>query len=219
MSELLQQLRKHYPALADLPDVQLERDLRRLPCVEVPERHPLFREQEPCSGFPFILDGTVRVARGSPDGRELELYRVGAGEICVVSTACLLRGKPMDAHGSTLAPTRLLLVDRDTLLRWADTPSVRLFLLGIMAERMAELIALVEAVAFQRLDQRLARTLLSQGPRLRVTHQQLADELGTAREMVSRLLKRFEDQGWLRLGREQIDVLDADPLRSLAGTG
>lgn len=219
MSELLQQLRNRYPALADLPDVQLERDLRSLPCIEVPERHPLFREQEPCSGFPFILDGTVRVARGSPDGRELELYRAGAGEICVVSTACLLRDKPMDAHGSTLAPTRLLLVDRDTLLRWADTPSVRLFLLGIMAERMAELMTLVEAVAFQRLDQRLARTLLSQGPRLRVTHQQLADELGTAREMVSRLLKRFEDQGWLRLGREQIDVLDAAPLRSLAGTG
>jgi CRP/FNR family transcriptional regulator len=76
--------------------------------------------------------------------------------------------------------------------------------------------ALAEAVAFQRLDQRLANTLLGHGSVLRCTHQALADELGTVREIVSRLLSRFERAGWVRLGRERIDVLDSAALRALA---
>jgi CRP/FNR family transcriptional regulator len=82
-----------------------------------------------------------------------------------------------------------------------------------MAERLADLMALVEAVAFQRLDQRLAALLCARGPRLLTTHQQLADELGTVREIVSRLLRRFERDGWVALGRERIDVLDGAALR------
>jgi len=113
-------------------------------------------------------------------------------------------------------PTRLALVDLDTMLEWTDARPWRLFLLGLMAERMAELAALVEAVAFQRLDQRLARSLLVQGPTVLATHQRLADELGTSREIVSRLLGRFEDQGTVRLGRERIEILDPPALRQLA---
>lgn len=219
MPELASLLLARYPALADVPTALLEADLKGIPHFEVPERTVLFREHEPCGGFPFVLDGQVRVARGSADGRELELYRVRPGEICVVSAGCLLGSTPMSAHGATVTTTRLAMIDRPTLLRWTDFPSVRLFLLGLMADRMAELMSLVEAVAFQRLDQRLARTLLGRGRLLRSTHQQLADELGTAREMVSRLLKRFEDHGCLRLGREQIEILDVPALQAIADPG
>ncbi len=217
MTALSGLLLEHYPCLADIPQARLAVDLASASVVSVPERTTLFRETEPCAGFPFVLDGQVKVARASADGRELELYRVHPGEICVVSTGCLLGGTPMSAHGVAVTGTRLVMIDRTTLLGWTDFPSMRIFLLGLMADRMAELMALVEAVAFQRLDQRLAHALLGHGKLIRATHQQLADELGTAREMVSRLLKRLEDQGILRLGREQVEILDLIRLKSLAG--
>ncbi len=216
MNHTVETLLAHYPALADLPDTRLEADLAACPLIEIPERTILFRETEPCGGFPFVLAGQIKVARGSPDGRELELYRVHAGQICVISTGCLVGSGPMNAHGITTAPTRLIVVSRGTLLGWLEYPSVRMLMLGQMAERMAELMALVEAVAFQRLDRRLARALLGRGPTVPVTHQALADELGTAREMVSRLLRRFEEQSLVRLGREQIALLDESALSEIA---
>ena len=86
----------------------------------------------------------------------------------------------------------------------------------MFAERLADLMALVEAVAFQRLDQRLAAALLGHGPVVHAAHQALAEQLGTAREIVTRLLKRFEQAGQVRLSRERIDVLDAAALRTRA---
>lgn len=210
-------LLEHYPCLTAVPSMRLAADLQRAAVLEVPERTTLFRETEPCAGFPFILEGQVKVSRTSSAGRELELYRVHPGEICVVSTGCLLRGTPMSARGVTVTGTRLAMVDRATLMDWTEFPSVRMFLLGLMADRMTELMALVEAVAFQRLDQRLAHALLGHGRLILATHQQLADELGTAREMVSRLLKRLEAQGTVRLGREQVEILDLARLKALAG--
>jgi CRP/FNR family transcriptional regulator len=210
-------LLEHYPCLTAVPSMRLVADLQRAAVLEVPERTTLFRETEPCAGFPFILEGQVKVSRASSAGRELELYRVHPGEICVVSTGCLLGGTPMSARGVTVTGTRLAMVDRATLMDWTGFPPVRMFLLGLMADRMTELMALVEAVAFQRLDQRLAHALLGHGRLILATHQQLADELGTAREMVSRLLKRLEAQGTVRLGREQVEILDLARLKALAG--
>ena len=92
----------------------------------------------------------------------------------------------------------------------------RRFVFGIFADRLADLMSLAEAVAFQRLDQRLAATLLGHGPTVATTHQALADELGTVREIVTRLLKRFERAGWVQLGRERIELRDAAALRALA---
>ena len=90
-------------------------------------------------------------------------------------------------------------------------------MLGLFAERMADLTGLIDAVAFHKLDQRLAGALLGRGQDLTLTHQQLADELGTVREIVSRLLRRFERDGWVALGREQITILNSAALRALAG--
>lgn len=217
MTDTVDELLAAYPALRSVPAQRLAATASHLPVIGVESGAELFAEGQPCQGFPCVLSGQVRVARGSSDGRELELYRVGPGEVCVVSAGCLFGGAAMTAHGRAVLPTRVALVDRETLLEWSDARPWRTFLLGLMAERMAELTALVEAVAFQRLDQRLARSLLGRGPTVLSTHQGLADELGTSREIVSRLLGRFEDQGMVRLGRERIEVVDAARLRRLAG--
>jgi CRP/FNR family transcriptional regulator len=164
----------------------------------------------------MLLAGEVRVARGSAGGRSLELYRVTPGELCVASTACLFGHAALTAHGVTTANTELVLLQPAGFERWVDEPAFRRFVFGIFADRLADLMALAEAVAFQRLDQRLAATLLGHGLLVHTTHQKLADELGTVREIVTRLLKRFERAGWLRLGRERIELLDAAALRALA---
>jgi CRP/FNR family transcriptional regulator len=206
-----------YPAVAALPQALREPVLgSELRLVDAPSGTLLFEEHAPCGGFPFVLAGEVRVARGSLHGRSLELYRVTPGELCVVSTTCLFARRELTAHGVTSAPTRLAILSPPGFEAWAAHEPFRRFVFGVFAERLADLMALAEAVAFQRLDQRLASALLGHGQVVQATHQAIADELGTVREIVTRLLHRFEQAGWLRLGRERIELVDAAALRRVA---
>jgi len=204
-----------YPALAEvvprLADVG--------PCagpMTVPAGTVLFDENAPCQGFPMVLEGEIKVSRHSSDGRSLELYRVVPGELCLVSSASLFRSAPLSAHGITTRPATLLLIPPAVFKQWLETPAFRNGVLGLFAERMADLTGLIDAVAFQRLDQRLAAALLGRGQNLSLTHQELADELGTVREIVSRLLRRFEREGWVELSRERIHIHNSTALRAIA---
>jgi CRP/FNR family transcriptional regulator len=205
-----------YPVLAGLPGQLREQVRTQLRMSTVPAGTVLFDEQQPCLGFPFVLDGAIRVSKPAANGRELPLYRVLPGESCIISSSCLLGHADYNARGVAIADTTLALLPRplfDTLL--AD-PGFRGFLFHLFAERMAELMQLVEEVAFRKLDQRLAGLLLGRGRIVRATHQQLADELGSVREMISRLLKGFAEQGLVALSREQVEILDAAGLRRIA---
>jgi CRP/FNR family transcriptional regulator len=212
-----QRLLALYPALSELP-TSLRADLLQRQTIWLDARAgtTLFAEQSPCQGFPFVMDGEVRVARGSAHGRSLELYRVGPGELCVVSASCLFGQHLLSAHGETTQPTRLAVLAPAGFEACCRHEPFRRFVFGVFADRLADLMALAEAVAFQRLDQRLAAALLGHGEVLHASHQALADELGTVREMVTRLLRRFERAGWLALGRERIELKDAAALRRLA---
>ena len=206
-----------YPSTAALPEAlraaALAQEARPL---SVPSGAVLFDEGSPCQGFPFVLAGEVRIARGAPNGRSLELYRVRPGEFCVVSASCLFGRHAMPAYGQATMATELMLLSPAGFERWTADVAFRRHVFGIFADRLTDLMALAEAVAFQRLDQRLAALLLAQGPVLRLTHQALADELGTVREIVTRLLRRFAEAGQVSLGRERIEVLDDAALRALA---
>ncbi len=211
------QLLQLYPPLAGLDGALRTQVLdEQAVLAQVPAGTTLFEEGQPCRGFPMVLRGNVRVARGSPGGRSLELYRVGPGELCVVSTSCLFGTQALTAHGQATEATTLVLLSPAGFDRWVALDDFRRYVFGIFADRLADLMSLAEAVAFQRLDQRLAGALLGRGEVLHATHQQLADELGTVREMVTRLLKRFERSGWVALSRERIHVVDASALRSLS---
>jgi CRP/FNR family transcriptional regulator len=210
-------LLREYPSLAAI-DTALRDEViaRHVLWIDAPEGTMLFDEGSPCRGFPMVISGEVRVARGTAQGRALELYRVPPGELCVASTSCTVGARPMQAHGIATQPTELALLDAEGFDRWCAEPSFRHFVFAVFAERLADLMTLVEAVAFQRLDQRLAAALLGHGPVVHATHQALAEQLGTAREIVTRLLKRFEQAGQVRLSRERIDVVDAAALRARA---
>lgn len=209
-------LDKLYPVLEQLPA-----DLRRrlgdaLQVVTVPAGAVLFDEHQPCQGFPFVLDGAIRVAKAAANGRELPLYRVVPGESCIITSSCLLGRTDYNARGSAEQATTLGLLPAPLFAELLGDAGFRVFVFHLFAERMADLMQLVEEVAFKKLDQRLAKLLLGHGRLLHTTHQQLADELGSVREIVSRLLKGFADQGLVRLGREQVEILDPVRLRALA---
>lgn len=209
-----------YPAIGHLDPAEVSAVWpAHATALTAPAGTVLFDEGSPCRGFPLVLSGSVRVARGSADGRSLELYRVSPGELCVVSMSCLVGASPMSAHGQTTEATELVLLSPAGFALWTAHAAFRTFVFGVFSTRLADLMALAEAVAFQRLDRRLAHALLGHGQALRTTHQALADELGTVREIVTRLLKRFENAGWVRLSRERIEILQPAALRALADGG
>jgi len=217
-SALTDRLVRLYPVLAELQPALLEQVLSRdTQYLRLPPGQILFEEGTPCRGFPMLLAGEVRVARGSVHGRSLELYRVLPGELCVASTSCLFGQALLVAHATTVTDTEIAALSQQGFERLIEAEPFRRFVFGIFADRLAALMALAEAVAFQRLDQRLAGALLGHGAVLNTTHQALADELGTVREIITRLLKRFERAGWVALGRERIEIHDAAALRRLAG--
>jgi CRP/FNR family transcriptional regulator len=214
----LRELRECYPSLQEQSMATLASELQQeMQPVEAQAGDRLFEEGKPCSGFPLVLQGEVCVSRSSADGgRTIELYRVGPGEICVVSASSLLAQRNMTADATAVAPTRLLLMSPALFERWTAHPAFRRYVFGVFSERLSDLMTLLDAVAFQRLDRRLAHHLLGHGQHLRTTHQALADELGTVREIVTRLLNRFETAGFVALSRERIEVLDAPSLRAVA---
>ncbi|MCF8197408.1 MAG: Crp/Fnr family transcriptional regulator [Sulfuritalea sp.] len=205
-----------YPVLARLPAELLQRIVDTLRVQSVPSGVTVFDERQPCSGFPFVLQGAIRVVKLSANGRELPLYRVVAGESCIITSSCLLGHADYNARGVSEGATTLALLPRDLFDEMLAEPAFRDFIFALFSERVAELMQLVEEVAFRKLDQRLAALLLGKGRLVHTTHQQLADELGSVREMVSRLLKGFAEQGLVKLGREQVEVLDPGGLRQVA---
>jgi CRP/FNR family transcriptional regulator len=215
-TELTTELRALYPALAGLDDTALNAVLERAQVMRVPAGTSMFGEGSPCRQFPLVLEGSIRVAKAN-DGRELQLYRVTPGESCVLTGGCLVGGRDYPATGVVERDARLVVLPKpvfDELL--ATHAPFRQYVFSLFAERLTDLMALVEAVAFHKLDRRLATALLGRGKVVALTHQQLADELGSVREIVSRVLRGFADQGWVQSNRGSIEVLDAAALRRVA---
>lgn len=216
-TEIRERLRALYPALASLDDARFDRLLGESHVLEVPAGAVLFDEESPCQAFPLLVDGTIRVSKLASNGRELQLYRVVPGEACIVTSSCLLGQVAYNARGVAETPIVAVALPQPVFSRLlSEHQPFRDYVFGLFAERIAELMQLVEAVAFQRLDQRLATLLLGKGRVIHVTHQALADELGSVREIVSRLLKTFAEQGLVSLGREQIEIVDPARLRQIA---
>lgn len=206
--------------MADLDASTRERLRTQTVPVAAPAGTAIFREGTPCSNYLIMLSGQVRVRKTGANGREIVLYRVEAGETCVVTTACLMASTDYDAEGiaETDILARALPVGAFKSLL-ADSASFREFVFRAYGTRIADLLMLIEEVAFGRIEQRLASHLLNLGGKsgeVRGTHQDLAVELGTAREVVSRQLKEFERQGWVHVSRGAVRIADPSALRTIA---
>ena len=209
-----------YPALGSLSHDQITTLCRPDASLNLPEGTELFTERQACRGFPLLLAGTIKVVKNTAVGREMLLYRVEPGGSCVITSSCLLGHTNYTARGIAETPLRMLILPTAQFeMLIAGNARFRDFVFHLLAERVAELMQLVEEVAFHRLDQRLAKLLLNKPEPIQTTHQALADELGSVREIVSRLLKGFAAQGLVALGRERISLLDREGLKQLAGVG
>ena len=215
---LRDELLARYPVLRSLPEAEFGRLLSEGALRKATTGTVLFDESQPCTGFPFVLEGAVGVSKYGDGGREIQLYRVEAGDSCILSSSCLLGSVAYSAHGVALADTTLFVLPAPTFQRLLGAShDFRSYVFSLFAGRMADLMQTVDEVAFKRLDERLARLLLRRGPRINATHQQLADELGSVREIVSRIIRGFVEQGLVKTGREQIEVLDRAGLARIAG--
>lgn len=206
-----------YPMLGELPAGTLDGLLANATHMKVPAGAMMFDENQPCMGFPLLLSGSARVIKASPHGRELHLYYVQPGEACILTSSCLLGKTHYQARGLVQTDLELVVLPPATFRAlFSASEAFRDHVFSRFSERMSDMLELVAAVTFQKLDQRLARTLAAKASPIRTTHQALADELGSLREIVSRLLKSFADQGLVKLSREQIEVVDGDALNRLA---
>ena len=212
-SRLLQQ----YSMLKEIPIADQRELFAAASILHIPAGTVVFDEFQLCQGFPMLLSGYIRVIKASSSGRELQLYRVSPGESCILTSSCLLGNACYYAQGIAAQDLEMVVVPASvfhTLM--SKQEAFRLYIFNLFSERLTDLMQLISAVAFQKLDQRLATLLIGKSGSISTTHQALADELGSVREIVSRLLKNFSEQGWIKLGREQIDILDPAALKRLA---
>ena len=190
--------------------------------ITMPAEQPVFCAGSPCEGYLLLLTGSVRVQVIGEGGREAVLYRVLPGQSCILTTCCILSGDDYPAEGYTEAPVRALAITKPSFDRALESaPAFRRFVFVNLGGRIAQVIARLEEVAFRPIEQRLAHFLLSRANEtgtIQATHQEISVELGTAREVVSRHLKRLEAVGILALGRSTVQVRKPSELQRLSET-
>ena len=212
---------KSFPELQDIHDASWQTAMQKAQTVTVPQGAILFRDGDACSNYVLVVDGAIRVQKIDIQGREIVLYRVEDGQTCMLTTSCLLGGQAYPAEGIAESEVSLVLLPMDAFdSTLSHSSAFRHFVMAQIGQRIGDLMALVEDVAFGRMDERLARLLSKRatesGNEISCTHQELAFELGTAREVVSRLLKDFEHKELLSLQRGKVEITSIEELQELA---
>lgn len=210
---------QRFAELASLPaDLAAELD-QRSRIVHLPAGTHVFEVGQHAQNMLLLLQGTVRVQQVSDTGREIFLYRVHAGESCILTTACMLADEDYAAEGIAETDIEAVAIPRavfDDLTGRSTT--FRTFVFRAYSRRIADLFALIDDIVFQRIDVRLAERLLAleQDGTLHTTHQALSVELGTAREVISRTLAEFHRRGWVETARGEIRIANRAGLENLA---
>jgi len=210
----------HFPGLSKIPQDIRDALAANSQIIELPANSAIFGPGQAPRNFLLLIQGTIRVQQVSESGREIVLYRVSAGESCALTTACLLGYEDYQAEGIAETDIRAVAIPRskfDELI--AASGEFRRFIFTAFSSRVSSLFQIIDEIAFQRLDIRLAQRIveLSHGAKsLNLTHQQLASELGSAREVISRQLHEFQRRGWVQVSRGHIELLDLPALSRLA---
>jgi len=191
--------------------------------MTVPRGTVLFRPEDACKGFVVVRSGTIKVSLTAENGREIVLYRVRPGEVCLQTFGCLVKGNAYSAEGVAESDIEIEIIPIGEFQRLiADDLPFRQKLFSAVAERFADLERLVEDVALSSIEERLARALLrlaGEGARVDATQEALATEIGSAREVVSRQLGLFARAGLVVSARGHIDLIDRAGIEALAHSG
>jgi len=187
--------------------------------VVLPADFDVFQDGDACKNYILVLDGATRVYKAFESGREMVLYRLQAGETCSLTTSVLLAGGRYPANAITEAETQAILIPkRDFSTAFDQSKGFRDYVCHVFGGRIRNMIMLLEAVTMRNVEIRMVRWLLenrSDTGFVEASHRELAYELGTAREVISRYLKNLENKGWLRLSRKRIDLVNISALEEL----
>jgi len=190
--------------------------------VRVKSGTQIFAPGQTADNLWLLLDGTVKVQQISETGREVFLYRVHAGESCVLTTACMLAFEDYAAEGTAETDVEAVAIPRETFDRLvAKSPVFREFVFTAYSRRITDLFTLIDDIVFQRMDVRLAARLLELADAkgvVHATHAVLGTELGTAREVISRTLSEFQRRGWVEQSRGEVRLLESGALEHLVKT-
>jgi CRP/FNR family transcriptional regulator len=199
-----------FPAFRNSPEGLVRDILSKAILRPFPMGMLIYAENDACSAIAFLLSGEIRVYKAAEGGREITLYEIGKGETCILNASCILANTPYPANAVSVTEGSMLLVPADDFRRLMKiNEDMQHFVFEIMSRRLSTVMALVEEVAFGRMDRRLREYLSEKAGHgvLKSTHQKIADDLGTSREVVSRLLKDLEHKGIVALSRSEITLL------------
>lgn len=186
--------------------------------VRIPAGKDVFVEGDDPEAIALLLSGSVRVYKIGETGREITLYRFGHGESCILTANTILSRKTFPAIATVEQDAEAVLIPADVFRDWVRRYDLwRDFFFNLLSERLSTVLAVVDEVVFQRMDRRVASLLLNrsrlQNP-MRITHQEIAAELGSSREVISRILEDFSQAGWVKAGRGTIEVVNRQGLES-----
>ncbi|MGC2424233.1 MAG: Crp/Fnr family transcriptional regulator [Nitrospirota bacterium] len=206
----LQEFLEVFPDFQKMPERVAEEILKAGRRMTVPPGHYVYSEGDFCQAFIFLISGEVRVFKMAESGREITLYELGAGDTCIINASCILSGIPTPAFAVTLNECDALLLPAPEFRRLTgEHEELREYIFKVLGQNLSNVMALVEEVAFKHMDERLIEYLedKSESGRLSATHQKIAADLGTSREVISRLLKDLERKGRVSLSRNLIKLL------------
>lgn len=194
-------------------DAELVREFQQAATfARIPAGHDVFLEGDRVDGIALLISGVVRVYKIGETGREITLYRFGLGQSCILSANAILNQITFPAIATVEQEAEAVIIPSATFRDWVRRYDLwRDFVFDLLSQRLSTLMTIVDEVAFRRMDARLASFLRTrsqvQNP-MRITHQEIASELGTSREVISRLLEDLSARGLVRVSRGEIEVLD-----------
>jgi CRP/FNR family transcriptional regulator len=205
-----------YPVLSELtPELKLAFVNSSSP-IQAHQNADLFDLSSEVQSYVLLTSGKVRLMRQGK-GREIVLYRVNPGETCILTICNILSGAHYQTRSCADTEIRGAAIPAQLFKDMVEqSPAFSMFIFRSFSERLSGLLELIDEITFMRLDARLASLLLSKGSIVKVTHSQLADELGSVREVISRILKEFETAGLIKLERNQIQIVDQKALSKIA---
>jgi len=201
-------------------NAQLVREFQQAAFLtKIPRGRDVFLEGSEVEAIALLISGVVRVYKIGETGREITLYRFGNGQSCILTANAILSQKTFPAVATVEKEAEAVMIPADTFRDWVVRYDLwREFVFDLLSQRLSTVMAVVDEIAFRRMDARVASLLLTRvGTQnlIRITHQEIASELGSSREVISRLLEDFSERGLIRSGRGEIEVLDLDGLESI----
>lgn len=181
----------------------------------------VYSSERECLGMLFVMQGEMRTYLLSEEGREVTLFRIYPNDLCVLSASCVISQISFDTQMSAQKDTEALIIPPNIVLFLKEKNlSVRCFLYELATKRFSDVMWAMQQILFKRLDQRLALFLMQESQRLgtdtiHMTHEQIAQQISSAREAVARMLKQFSEDGLVELKRGAIRLLDQKGLKAL----